>query len=94
MKKTKFYIGLALLVQAFVAFASFFIFLIKKKNVLAAISATLGTISGLAGSYMMYECKTETCLLKSEDEPSDSMSESVAEDDIDIDSKEMFERND
>lgn len=94
MKKTKLYIGLALLVQAFAAFASFFVFLVKKKNVLAAISATLGTISGLAGSYMIYECKTESGLLKSEEEPSDTMSESVAEDDIDIDSKEMFERND
>ena len=94
MKKTKYFIGLALLVQAFASFASFFVFLIKKKNVFAAISATLGTISGLAGSYMIYECKTESNLLKSEEEPSDSMSESVAEDDIDIDSKEMFERND
>ena len=94
MKKTKFYIGLALLIQAFAALASFFVFLIKKRNVLAAISATLGLISGLAGTYMIYECKTESCLLESGEGTDESLSQSTAEDDVDIDCKEMFERND
>jgi hypothetical protein len=39
------------------------------------------------------ECKTENNLLKTGDEPDESLSESVAEDDIDIDSKEIFERD-
>jgi hypothetical protein len=94
MKKTKFYIGLALVIQSFAALASFFVFLIKKKNVLAAISATLGLISGLAGSYMLYECKTEKSLKDVEEEPGESISDSALEDDVDIDSKEFFERND
>ena len=75
MKKTKFYIGLALVIQSFAALASFF-------------------VSGLAGSYMLYECKTEKSLKDVEEEPGESISDSALEDDVDIDSKEFFERND
>jgi hypothetical protein len=94
MKKTKFYIGLALLVQSFAAIATFFVCLVRKKNLFAAISAALGMVSGVAGAYMLYECKTENNLLKTGDEPEESLSESVAEDDVDLDNKELFERDD
>ncbi len=57
-KKTKLYVGVALLVQAVSSVVMFFILLGKKKSIAGAFLA-LATISGVAGGYLVYDCKQD-----------------------------------
>jgi hypothetical protein len=55
-KKTKLYVGVSLLVQAVSAVFMFFILLGKKKSLAGAFMA-LATVCGVAGGYLLYDCK-------------------------------------
>ena len=57
-KKTKLYVGVSLLVQAVSAVFMFFILLGKKKSLAGAFMA-LATVCGVAGAYLLYDCKKD-----------------------------------
>ena len=57
-KKTKLYVGVSLLVQAFSAVFMFFILFGKKKTLAGAFMA-LATVCGVAGGYLLYDCKKD-----------------------------------
>ncbi len=57
-KKTKLFVGVSLIVQAFSAIVMFFILIGKKKSIAGAFLA-LAAISGAAGGYLLYDCKQE-----------------------------------
>ena len=57
-KKTKLYVGVSLLVQAVSAIFMFFILVGKKKSISGAFMA-LATVCGVAGAYLLYDCKKD-----------------------------------
>ena len=57
-KKTKIYVGISLLVQAVSAIFMFFILLGKKRSISGAFMA-LATVCGVAGAYILYDCKKD-----------------------------------
>ena len=57
-KKTKIYVGISLLVQAVSAIFMFFILLGKKRSISGAFMA-LATVCGVAGAYLLYDCKKD-----------------------------------
>ena len=57
-KKTKLYVGVSLLVQAVSAVFMFFILWGRKKSISGAFMA-LATVCGVAGSYLLYDCKKD-----------------------------------
>ena len=57
-KKTKLYVGVSLLVQAVSAVFMFFILVGKKKSISGAFMA-LATVCGVAGAYLLYDCKKD-----------------------------------
>ena len=57
-KKTKLYVSVSLLVQAVSALFMFFILLGKKKSLSSAFMA-LATVCGVAGAYLLYDCKKD-----------------------------------
>jgi hypothetical protein len=57
-KKTKLYVGVSLLVQAISAVFMFFILCGKKKSLAGAFMA-LATVCGVAGTYLLYDCKKD-----------------------------------
>ncbi|MDL2287228.1 hypothetical protein LJB90_01515 [Eubacteriales bacterium OttesenSCG-928-G02] len=60
MKKTKFYIGIALTVQAVTCFILFLIFIGKKKS-LAQAFAAIAAAGGIAGAFLLITSKDEYC---------------------------------
>ncbi|MBR6744555.1 MAG: hypothetical protein IKM00_05005 [Clostridia bacterium] len=69
-KKTKLYVGVSLLVQAVSAVFMFFILCGKKKSLAGAFMA-LATVCGVAGGYLLYDCKNEEMLFGSLDSDED-----------------------
>lgn len=57
-KKTKLFVGVSLLVQAVSAMFMFFILIGKKKSISGAFMA-LATVCGVAGAYLLYDCKKD-----------------------------------
>jgi hypothetical protein len=57
-KKTKLYVSVSLLVQAVSAVFMFFILLGKKKSLAGAFMA-LAAVCGVAGGYLLYDCKKD-----------------------------------
>ena len=57
-KKTKLYVSVSLLVQAVSALFMFFILLGKKKSLSSAFMA-LAAVCGIAGAYLLYDCKKD-----------------------------------
>ena len=57
-KKTKLYVGVSLLVQAISAVFMFLILVGKKKSISGAFMA-LATVCGVAGAYILYDCKKD-----------------------------------
>ncbi len=58
LKKTKFYVALALIAQAAASVVAFIVLLTKKKSSAFAFLA-IGGVSGAAGAYLMNECIDE-----------------------------------
>ena len=58
LKNTKFYVALALLVQAVASLVAFIVLAVKKKAMSAAFLA-VGGVSGVAGAYLMGQCIEE-----------------------------------
>ena len=58
LKNTKFYVALALLVQAVASLVAFIVLAVKKKAMSAAFLA-VGGVSGVAGAYLMAQCAEE-----------------------------------
>ncbi|MBQ8402922.1 MAG: hypothetical protein IJX55_00670 [Clostridia bacterium] len=58
LKNTKFYVALALLVQAVASLVAFVVLAVKKKAMAAAFLA-VGGVSGVAGAYLMGQCIEE-----------------------------------
>ena len=58
LKNTKFYVAVALLVQAVAALVAFIVLAVKKKAMAVAFLA-VGGVSGAAGAYLMGECIEE-----------------------------------
>ena len=88
-KKTKLFVGVSLLVQAVSAIFMFFILIGKKKSIAGSFMA-LATVCGVAGGYLLYDCKKDEelsfgCLDYDEDYD-------CCDDDIDLD-EELFEDN-
>ena len=54
VKKTKFFIGLALLAQSF-TFIAFFFALWRKKRSLAGTFLAIGAAGGISGAYLVYK---------------------------------------
>ncbi|MBQ0126025.1 MAG: hypothetical protein KBS59_06880 [Clostridiales bacterium] len=103
-KTTKFFVGIAFLVQAFTALVMFFITLGKKKSLSGALLG-VAAVTGVAGGYLVhdagdcaddekcYDCECtgdcETC------ECGDDCAECpCADDDVDINEKGLFSRDD
>ncbi len=57
-KKTKLYVSVSLLVQAVSALFMFFILLGRKKSLSGAFMA-LAAVCGVAGAYLLYDCKKD-----------------------------------
>ena len=57
-KKTKLFVGVSLLVQAVSAMFMFFILIGKKKSISGAFMA-LATVCGVAGAYLLSDCKKD-----------------------------------
>ena len=98
-KTTKFFAGVALLVQSLSAVIMFFITLGKKKSSSGAWLA-LATITGAAGGYLVYDSKKYDDLVDKEcddcpcDGDCDDCPCDASDDDVDIDESELFSRND
>lgn len=107
-KTTKFFAGVALLVQSLSAVIMFFITLGKKKSSSGAWLA-LATITGAAGGYLVYDSKKYDDLVDKEcddcpcdgdcddcpcDADCDKCPCDASDDDVDIDESELFSRND
>ena len=58
MKKTRLYVGIALVVQAF-AFAIMFIILCAKKKSIAAAFLAVAAMEGAAGGYLLWQYKQD-----------------------------------
>ena len=58
LKNTKFYVAVALLVQAVASLVAFIVLAVKKKAMAVAFLA-VGGVSGAAGAYLMGECIEE-----------------------------------
>ena len=58
IKKTRFYVGISLVVQAFTCLFMFLILCTKKKSVASAFLA-VAAMNGVAGAYLLYQCKEE-----------------------------------
>lgn len=58
MKKTRLYIGITLVVQAF-AFAIMFIILCAKKKSIAAAFLAVAAMEGAAGGYLLWQYKQD-----------------------------------
>lgn len=91
-KTTKFFAGVALLVQAFSSVVMFFINIGRKKSSSGAWLA-LAAVTGAAGGYLVYDAK------KSEedyDDWDDALEDDYddEEDELDIDESELFSRSD
>lgn len=67
IKKTRLYVGIALVVQAFSCLIMFLILCTKKKSIASAFLA-VAAMNGAAGAYLLYQHKTE---LSAEEEPFD-----------------------
>ena len=80
LKKTRLYVGIALVVQAFSSLFMFLILCTKKKSVAAAFLA-VAAMNGVAGAYLLYQHKTE---LEAEEEEFDP-SKYFADDDFTFD---------
>jgi len=106
-KTTKFFVGVAMLVQSLSSVIMFFITLGKKKSSGAWLA--LATITGAAGGYLVYESKKydkladddcDDCLCDEDcdncpcDSDCDNCPCDSADDDVDIDESELFSRND
>lgn len=57
-KKTKLYVGVALVVNALTSLITFIILLCKKKSSAGAFLA-VAAMSGAAGAYLLYDCKDD-----------------------------------
>ena len=57
-KKTKLYVGVALVVNAVTSLITFIILLFKKKSSAGAFLA-VSAMSGAAGAYLLYDCKDD-----------------------------------
>lgn len=64
LKKTRLYVGIALIVQAFSSLFMFLILCTKKKSVASAFLA-VAAMNGVAGAYLLYQHKSE---LKADEE--------------------------
>lgn len=58
LKNTKFYVAVALAVQAVASLVAFIVLAVKKKAMSAAFLA-VGGVSGVAGAYLMAQCIEE-----------------------------------
>ncbi len=58
LKKTRLYVGISLIVQAFTCLFMFLILCAKKKSVASAFLA-VAAMNGVAGVYLLYQHKTE-----------------------------------
>ena len=93
-KSTKFFIGIALLVQSISAVAMFFIHLGRKKSVSGAW-LSLAVLTGAAGGYLVYDAKKQHEEDLLDDDFDDDYEEYVGDnDEIDIDEKNLFSRDD
>ena len=98
-KTTKFFVGVAMIVQSFSAVIMFFITLGRKKSSGAWLA--LATITGAAGGYLVYDSKKKNDDLEDDDcdddfcdEDCDNCPCNSSDDDVDIDESELFSRND
>ena len=64
LKKTRLYVGIALVVQAFSSMFMFLILCTKKKSIAAAFLA-VAAMNGVAGAYLLYQHKSD---MKEEEE--------------------------
>ncbi len=98
LKKSRFFIGVALLVQAFTCLVMFIILCAKKKSISAAFLA-VATMEFAAGTYLLYQEKQEwdEDMRFSDylDDPLDEFDESILESDLrhGKDDDEMYEEN-
>ena len=87
-KKTKLFVGVALLVQTVTSVFMFFILLAKKKSIAGAFLA-LAALTGAAGGYILYDCKKEEELsfgcLDCEEDYDCCDCDCCTEDDMDLD---------
>ena len=58
LKKTRLYVGISLIVQAFSCLIMFLILCTKKKSVASAFLA-VAAMNGVAGAYLLYQHKSE-----------------------------------
>ena len=58
IKKTRLYVGISLVVQAFSCLIMFLILCTKKKSIAAAFLA-VAAMNGVAGAYLLYQHKAE-----------------------------------
>lgn len=58
IKKTRLYVGISLVVQAFSCLIMFLILCTKKKSIAAAFLA-VAAMNGVAGAYLLYQHKSE-----------------------------------
>ncbi len=58
IKKTRLYVGISLVVQAFSCLFMFLILCTKKKSIAAAFLA-VAAMNGVAGAYLLYQHKSE-----------------------------------
>lgn len=95
-RQTKFYVGITLIVNAFVSLIAFFILLGKKKGT-AGIFGALSAICGVIGALTIYDYKKTAdedfaCCDCTRDD-CDDCENNNEDDDVDIDSKDLFSRN-
>lgn len=89
LKKTKLFVGIALLVEAVVALAAFVSLVAKKKSIAAAFLA-MSAVGGAVGAFLICKSKDECCNCEGEDGGEE---EEVEEEDVDLDERELFARN-
>jgi len=105
-KTTKFFVGIALLVQAVTALIMFLATLGKKKSLSGALLA-LSAVSGIAGGWLVYDsskdddfCTCDDCGCEGDcdncecEEDCDNCPCDCQYDELDIDEKGLFSRDD
>lgn len=80
LRKTRLYVGIALVVQAFSSLIMFLILCTKKKSVASAFLA-VAAMNGVAGAYLLYQHKNEL----EEEEDNFDPSQYFADDDFTFD---------
>ena len=89
LKKTKLFVGIALLVEAVIALATFVSLVAKKKSIAAAFLA-MSAVGGAVGAYLICKSKYECCECDCEDEGEESDAEV---EDVELDESELFARD-